>query len=146
MFFIEKIKLNRKENRFLSKLNKSEIFKSLKIFLWFFISWNKSFLLLFLKWIKKVVWSISIFTFSFFWILFSYIDDFLIHKEKQWKWLWKKIFQETLDVCKKKKTDFVILVSDKKRKRSHLLYKKFWFTLLSFGLFVFAYKKINKNK
>jgi len=146
MQFLKKEKINRSEKRLIKKLKLWWFYKGFLDLFTFFISVEKTFFTLIFKWIKTTIWIISVSTFSIFWNIFSYIDDFFVHRKRQWKWFWKKIFKEAIDKCEEWKTDFILLVTDIKRKRSHGLYKKFWFTLVSFWLFLLAYKKINSWK
>lgn len=146
LHFKETFKLKRQEKRLVKKL-KSE--KQYGFWLGFFILffWPiKFFLVATQKWLKKAWWILSFSVYKFFWLKIWYIDDFIVHKKSRWKWIWNNLFNNALEKIGENKCDYAMLVSHKKRKTSHWLYKKFWFTMISCGLFVFAYKKIKVKK
>lgn len=145
MFFLKKEKINRVEKRLISKLKSPEFYKNILNIFQLFFSVKKIFLIVWKNNIKKIIWIISISIFSIFWLKFSFIDDFFINKKNRWKTFWKKLFEKSVENIKKYKSDFIFLITDKKRKKSHKFYVKSWFTLVSFWLFFLAFKKI-KNK
>jgi len=145
MFFLKKKNLNRPEKRLIWKLKSPIFYKNIINIFHFLFSPVKIFLTIWKKWVKKIAWIISITFFSLFWFKFSYIDDFFVTKKNRWKAFWKKLFEKWIEKNKKYKSDFVFLVTNIKRKKSHKFYLKSWFIIISFGLFLFAYKKL-KNK
>ena len=142
----EKIKLKRHERKLLKKLSSIKFYTFIKktintLFLpvtIFFIIWK--------KWFKKAWWVISLSTYKLFWKKIAYIDDFIIDKKSRGQWFWTKLINSAIEKTKKDNHDYITLVSQSHRKESHFLYKKIWFTVISCGLFIFAYKKIKNNK
>lgn len=136
--------LLRKEKRLLWKLGSSGIYKLILGFI-FAIFWlKKKFLVFWNKWSKKI-WLISITSSYFFWRKIYYIDDFIVNKKLRGKWVWKWLFTNILKDTKwKKKSDYIFLLSKKNRKKSHSIYRKFGFSLISLWIWYIAYKKIKK--
>lgn len=138
--------LERKEKRLIKKLKSDNRYSFwLSIFKVLF-SPVKHFLIAWKKWFKRIWWIVSFSIYKFFHIKIWYIDDFIVHKKSRGKWVWKKLLLWALEKIENLKCNYALLVSHKKRKKSHNIYKKFWFSIVSFGLFVLAYKKIKKDK
>lgn len=147
MFNIQKKEtLARKERRLLEKFKKtSSIYYSYLLYPFLFIfSPIKYFLIISKKTSIKFKWVISVSLYKIFWIRLWYIDDFVVHKKIRWKWVWKNLFNSAINNLKEKKCNYALLASHIKRKKSHNIYKKFWFTIINLWLFVLAYKKLKK--
>ena len=144
MFNIKNILL-RKEKRLLYKIKSPKIYKWI-VWIIFMIFWfKKKFLIFWKKW-KKKMWLIPITSDEIFWRKVSYIDDFIVNHKSRWKWIWKFLFQKIIIKAEKEeKSNYIFLLTKKDRKKSHWIYKKFWFSLISFGLGYLAYKKIKKK-
>lgn len=147
--FILKKKLSLKtwEDRLIKKINFSKHYKAF-LSLIFSIFWFKKIYYI-LKWgkSKSNLWAVSLTSDNMFWKKVSYIDDFIVSDKSRWKWIWKKIFQNVLSESENKEnSDYTFLVTDKSRKVSHSLYKKFWFTLIGMWVWYLAYKINKKNK
>lgn len=142
--FVEKQKLKRSEKRFVNKIKSKNSYKKSINLIYKIFTLSKKFFILRWKSIKKIIWVISTTSFYFLWKKFSYIYDFIVNKRKRWKWLWKEIFSKTLDKLDKENNNYVFLLSDKSRKRSHRIYKKLWFTIISLWIWIIAYKKFKK--
>ncbi len=138
--------INRKHRRLIQKLQTIWFYKFFLSGVKTIFSPVKKFIIIWWKWFWKIKWIISLSTFKIFWKKIWYIDDFVINKKARWKWLWKKLMIDTLKKSQDSKHDYVTLISEKNRKASHRLYKKVWFSVVSLWAFVFAYKKIKKNK
>ena len=137
--------LLRKEKRLLYKIQSPKIYKWI-LWIIFMIFWlKKQFLVFWKKW-KKKMWLISITSNNFFWNKISYIDDFIISYKSRWRGIWKFIFHKIIKKAEnEEKSDYIFLLTKKDRKKSHWIYKKFWFNLISLGLGYLAYKKIKNN-
>ena len=144
MFNIKNILL-RKEKRLLYKIKSPKIYKWI-VWIIFMIFWfKKKFLIFWKKW-KKKMWLISITSDEIFWRKVSYIDDFIVNHKSRWKWIWKFLFQKIIIKAEKEeKSNYIFLLTKKNRKKSHWIYKRFWFSLISFGVGYLAYKKIKKK-
>jgi len=144
MFKIKNILL-RKEKRLLYKIKSPKIYKWI-VWIIFMVFWfKKKFLIFWKKW-KKKMWLISITSDRIFWRKVSYIDDFIVNHKSRWKWIWKFLFQKIIIKAEKEeKSNYIFLLTKKDRKKSHWIYKKFWFSLISLGVGYLAYKKIKKK-
>ena len=142
----QKNKLIRKERKLVNKIWSISFYKSLISSINFIFSPVKIFLVIWWKWLKKVWWIISISTYKIFWKKIWYIDDFIVHKKTRGQWLWKKLMSSALEKSSKHNHDYLTLVSKSDRKTSHHIYKKIWFTVVSFWVFMFAYKKMKNKK
>ena len=143
--FKERIKLIRQEKRLLKKLKSQIIYKYIIAIILLIFSLKKKFLVLHWKSYKKIIWMISFTNFYVLWKKIWYIDDFIVNKKLRWKWIWKRIFLWILNKLRKDKNNYIFLLSRKDRKASHGLYKKFWFHIISFGIWILAYKKLKKK-
>ncbi len=137
-----KNKLQRKEKRLKQKLWKWKNYIFILSFFVLIFSPTKKFITLTWRWIKKVLWTISISTYKVLWLKIWYIDEFIVNRKTRWKWIWTKLFSSTIDKLNREKHDYALLVSDNKRKASHKLYKKFWMTIISLWIWIIAYKKL----
>lgn len=142
----QKDKLIRKERKLVNKIWSISFYKSLISSINFIFSPVKIFFVISWKWLKKVWWIISISTYHIFWKKIWYIDDFIVHKKTRWQWLWKKLMSSALEKSSHNKHDYITLVSKSDRKASHHIYKKIGFTVVSFWVFMFAYKKMKNKK
>jgi len=144
---IEKEKLIRKEKRLLRNLKVSKIYKIITWFIFFIFWFRKKYLVLKQRKKDKSLWVISLTSDKILWKKVVYIDDFVVNKKFRWKWIWKKLFNRALKKAEKEeKSDLIFLVTKKERKTSHNIYKKYWFSLISFWIWYLAYKKLNNNK
>jgi GNAT superfamily N-acetyltransferase len=140
--FKEKNKLIRKEKRFLSKLKSSKKYLYILSVFILYLSPVKRFIVFSPRWVKSIFWIISFSIYKIFGAKIGYIDDFIVNKKARGKWLWTKLFSSSLDKLKDNNCDHAVLLSDKNRKVSHKLYKKFGFTIISLWVGILAYKKI----
>lgn len=142
---IEKEKLVRNEKRMLSRIKSPETYKWIIRFIHNIFSLNKKFFIL--KWssYKKVLGIISITSFYFLWRKIGYIDDFIVNSKLREKWIWKKIFSSTINKLDNENSNYVFLLSKKNRTKSHNIYKKFGFTVITLGIGILAYKKFRKK-
>jgi GNAT superfamily N-acetyltransferase len=142
---IEKDIIKRKEKKLLKKIKSPKLYKIIAWFIFFIFWFRKKYLVLNKKNKNKRLWLISITYDKIFWKKIWYIDDFIVDKKVRWKWIWSKLFTKALEKLEKEqKSDYVFLVTKKDRKLSHNIYKKFWFSLISFWIGYLAYKKRNK--
>ncbi len=141
----EKLKLIRQERKLLNKIRSWNSYKIVIGLIFTLFPLRKKFLVL--KWssYKKILWIISITSFFAFKKKFWYIDDFIVHRNTRWKWVWKKIFNDTLKKLNKEESDYTFLVSRRDRKTSHKIYKNFWFKIISLWIWILAYKKFRKK-
>lgn len=145
MILKERIKLIRQEKKLLNKIKSFKIYKIIiKIILEVF-NLNKKFIIYKPKSYKSILWIISITSFYLFWRRIWYIDDFIVNNKLRWKWIWNKIFDSTINKLDNEKNNYVFLLSHKNRKASHWLYKKFWFSIITLWIWIFAYKKLRKR-
>jgi GNAT superfamily N-acetyltransferase len=143
---IQKNKLIRKERKLVNRLWSISFYKSFIFSINFIFSPVKIFLVISWKWLKKVWWIISVSTYKIFSKKIWYIDDFIVHKKTRWQWLWKKLINSALEKSSDHEHDYLTLVSKSDRKTSHHIYKKIGFTVVSFWVFMFAYKKMKNKK
>lgn len=141
---IEKQKLIRKEKRLLGKLKSPDTYKGIIKHINNIFNLNKKFLVLG-WWYKKIFWIISITSFYFLWKKIGFIDDFIVNRKLRGKWVWKKIFSSTINQLDKENNNYVFLLSKKERTKSHNIYKKFWFTIVTLWIWILAYKKFRKK-
>jgi hypothetical protein len=146
MMFQEKWNLQRRERRFLQKIQSFKVYKKIVELIYSIFNLNKKFLVLKWKSYKKILWIISITSFYFLWRKIWFIDDFIVNRKLRWKWIWKKIFSSTINKLDQENNRYIFLLSRKDRRASHWLYKKFWFSIIALWFWIFAYKKFNKNK
>lgn len=139
--------LFRSEKRLLQKIKSSSSYKwiawSIFLLFWFkkkyFVFWRGT--------TKKNLWIVSITSDKILWKKLSYIDDFVVHKRARGKWIWNRLFSNAMTKAEnEEKSDYVFLVTKWDRKASHNIYKKFWFTMISLGIWILAYKKLKNNK
>lgn len=145
MFKIKK-KLRNKEINLIKKLKSNKYYYLILPVFVILFSPAKNFIVTNKKILKKTTWIISYSIYRFFNFKVWYIDDFILHKKLRWKWIWKKLFSKAEDKIKETKCNYALLISDKKRKESHNLYKKAWYNIINIWLFILAYKKINNKK
>ncbi len=145
----EKQKLKIRDIRLKNKLEISNNYYWLYIIFlsifFFLLSPIKKYIVLSRNKYSKWFWIVSYSIFSLFWYKWWYIDDFIVSEKLRWKWVWIKLFDNVLNKIKNNNCDIAFLVWHIKRKESHNLYRKFWFSVISLGLFIFAYKKIKKK-
>lgn len=140
-------KISRRERRAIIRLWHSKIYKIAIAFTFILFSPKaKKFISLRLSWARKAFGVISLSVYNFCWWKFWYVDDFIIHKKLRWKWVWKKLFDETQKEAIKEKCDYLFLFSRKNRKASHKFYKKSGLTIMSLWIGILAYKKYNNKK
>ncbi len=142
---IEKEKLIRREKRLLNKLKSPETYKWIIELIKKIFNLNKKFLVLKGSSYKKVLGIISITSFYIFWKKIWYIDDFIVNRKLRWKWVWNNIFSTTINELDKDNNNYVFLLSRKERIKSHNIYKKFWFTIITLWIWILAYKKFRKK-
>ena len=141
-----KKRLKRNEKRLIQSLKSIWIYKvTKKIFQKLFSPFHM-FITISGKWVGKIKWIISVSTYKIFGRKIGYIDNFVINKKARWKWLWKKLILKSIEKSEQTQHDYVALISDSKRKTSHKLYQKVWFSVVSLWAFVFAYKKLKRKK
>jgi len=142
---ILKEKLIRKEKRLISKIKSPKAYKIISAFV-FVLFWFKKKYFSFSRKKTKSEWMISITSDKILWTKLSYIDDLIVSKKSRWRGLWKILFKKALDKAEKEeKSDYIFLVTNKDRKASHNIYKKFWFSLVAMWVWYLAYKKRNKK-
>ena len=145
VIFKEKIKLIRQEKKLLNKIKSFKIYKFIIKIIFYLFNLNKKFIVYKPKSYKSIIWIISITSFYLFWRKIWYIDDFIVNNKLRWKWIWNKIFDSTINKLDNEKSNYIFLVSHKDRKASHSLYKKFWFSIITLWIWIFAYKKLRKK-
>jgi len=144
MIFRWKNKLIRKERRLLERMKSPKLYKTILWIVFLVFGFKKKFLVFWNKKSKKL-WLISVTSNYFLWRKVSYLDDFIVNKKARGKWVWKGLFTKALDETKWTwKSDYIFLLSKKDRKKSHWIYKKFWFSLVSLWIGYLAYKKMKK--
>ena len=142
-----KEKIAKRERNAIRKLKHGTCYKyALATMVFLFSPSVKKFIFLPFKGTRKVFGVISLSIYKFFGYRFWYVDDFIVHKKLRWKWYGKQLFERTIQEAEKQKSDYVVLFSRDDRKGSHKFYKKSWLTIISLGIAIFAYKKINKKK
>lgn len=139
-----KEKLKRNEKRLISRIKSPKAYKVIAGFI-FMLFWFKKKYFSFSR-NKKSNGMVSITSDKILGQKLSYIDDLIVNKKSRGKWIWKILFTKVLQKAEKEeKSDYIFLVTNKDRKASHNIYKKFWFTLIGLGVWYLAYKK-NKKK
>lgn len=146
ILFKEKERLIRKERRFLGKLKSPKRYLYILSLFVLLFSPVKRFLTSSWKGVKSVFWIISFSIYKFLWFKVWYIDDFIVNSKTRGKWVWTKLFSKTLTKLENDDCDYSLLVSWNKRKTSHRLYKKFWFTVISLWIWILAYKKLKRGQ
>lgn len=139
-------RLRRNEKRLIQSLKSIWIYKFTISILQRFFSPLHTFITVGWKWLWKIKGIISVSTYKIFGRKIWYIDNFVINKKARWKWLWKKLILKSIEKSEQTQHDYVALISDNKRKASHKLYQKVWFSVISLWAFVFAYKKLKGKK
>lgn len=142
----EKTKLKRNEKRLLRRLNTHKYYKFFYDFFHNLFSFKKVFFTLAKSKFSKTIALSSVTFFHFLWRKLWYIDDVIVYKKQRWKWVWKRLLSKTLEKAKNENIDYALLISRKDRKVSHEMYKKFWFIIISFWVWIFAYKRIKTWK
>jgi hypothetical protein len=140
-----KTKLKRNEKRLLSRINSKKSYKIILLLLFSIFSFKKTFLIA-SKSMKRISWIISVTVYKIFWKKISYIDDFIVHKKSRWKWIWKRMMLSVMQKLKNENNDYAFLISWKKRKISHRIYKNLWFKIIWLWIGILAYKKFKKKK
>jgi hypothetical protein len=143
--FKEKNKLIRQERKLLNRIKSWIIYKIPVNIIYKVFNLNKKFIVLQWTSYKKILWMISVTSFFLFWRKIWYIDDFIVNKKSRWKWVWKKIFDSTLEKLEKDKNNYTFLVSRYDRKVSHSIYKKYGFKIIGLWIWILAYKKFRKK-
>ncbi len=142
----ETYSIKRKERRLLKKLSSASFYQSIKHILNTFLSPVKIFFTISGHGIKKVWGVISVSNYKIFGKKIAYIDDFIVNNKSRGKWFWKQLIDTALKKSKQGKSDYITLVSQSHRKVSHQLYKKIWFSIVSFWVFIIAYKSLKNKK
>ncbi len=144
---IEKEKLVRKEKRLLKNLKVPKMYGIISWLIFFIFWFKKKYLVLKQRKKDKNLWLISITIDKILGKKLAYIDDFIVNKKFRWRWIWKRLFNKALIKAEKEeKSDLIFLVTKKDRKISHNIYKKYWFSLISFWIWYLAYKKLKNSK
>jgi GNAT superfamily N-acetyltransferase len=144
--FQTKVKLERREKRLLKNLHSWGIYKSFIAFLCAIFAFRKVFFIHKKPKMKGFLWMASITYYKVFWTKIGYLDDFIVHKKYRWKGVGKSILWGLHKKIDEEKTDYMLLLSRSDRLKSHQMYKKFWFTILSVWIGIIAYKKFIRKK
>ena len=141
---ILKEKLKRNEKRLISKIKSPKAYKLIAWFIFMIFGFRKKYFSFSKN--KKSSWLISITSDKVLGQKLSYIDDLVVNKKSRWKWIWKILFEKVLKKAEnEEKSDYIFLVTNKDRKASHSIYKKFWFSLIWMWIWYLAYKKRKKK-
>ena len=143
---ILKEKLKRNEKRLISRIKSPKAYKVIASIIFLLFWFKKKYFSFSKKNRIKSEGAISIISDKVLWQKLSYIDDLIVSKKSRWKWIWKILFEKALKKAEiEEKSDYIFLVTNKNRKASHWIYKKFWFSLIWMWVWYLAYKKRKKK-